>query len=386
MSKAHWIAGALGVAASVLAPALPTGQAQAATVTAPGCTTAVAPGGTLAVSPHFTSVPGSPFDVVTTPDARFTFVSSENATSGGGEIVVYAGDASSGRPVATVSLGNEIPAGMALANHARVLLVAANAELVVIDVAQAERGAPGAVVAQALGSGSGAIEVAPTPDGKFALVSMEDSMLVDVFRLAGEQRPRYVGAARVEALPVGIAFSPDGRTAYVTSEEPRNGDPKQPGTLTLLGVAAAERHPASAVEHTVAAGCAPVRVVVAPGGTVWVTARESDAVLGFSARDLALGAPALVADVRVGAAPVGMALFDGDQRMLVADSNRFAQGASSLAVLDLTGNPALVGYAPAHGFPRQMTVEPNKQEILITNYASGQLETVPVAPLVAAPR
>lgn len=299
-------------------------------------------------------------------------------------MLVYAGDGSSGHRVATVSLGNLVPAGIALADHARVLLVAASSDLAVIDVAKAVRGAPGAVVAEVGGPGSGAIEVAPTPDGKFALVSMEDSMRVDVFRLAGEQRPRYVGAAPVEALPVGIAFSPDGRTAYVTSEERRDGDPKAPGTLTLLRVAEVEQHPAAAVEHTVAAGCAPVRVVVSSGGTVWVTARESDAILGFSASALARGAPALIAEVAVGSAPVGMALFDGDQRMLVANSNRFAQGASSLAVLDLEGKPALVGYLPANGFPRQMTLEPNKKEILITNYASSQLEAVPVAPLVAA--
>jgi DNA-binding beta-propeller fold protein YncE len=124
--------------------------------------------------------------------------------------------------------------------------------------------------------------------------------------------------------------------------------------------------------------------MVSSGGTVWVTARESDAILGFSASDLTRGTPALIADIGVGAAPVGMALFDGDQRMLVADSNRFGEGASSLAVLDLTGKPALVGYLPAGGFPRQMTLEPNKQEILVTNYSSSQLEAVQVAPLVAA--
>ncbi len=373
--------------ASVLAPAVSSGQAQAAPLTAPGCTTAVAPAATLAVNPRFTNVPGLPFDVVTTPDARFTFVSSQGASgSGGGEIVVYARDASSGRPVATVPLGNLVPAGMALTDGGRSLLVAAGSALVVIDVAKAERGAPGAVTAEVTGAGSGAIEVAPTPDGKAAFVSMEDSRQVDVFRLSGQHPPKYVGAAPVEALPVGIAFSPDGRTAYVTSEESKSGNPNSLGTLSLLRVSVAESHPAKAVEHTVVAGCAPVRVVVAPGGTVWVTARQSDAVLGFSASDLASGKPALVVDVPVGAAPVGMALFDDDARLLVADSNRFGdpRASATLAVVDLAGTPALVGYVPAGVFPRQMTLEPGGKEFDVTNYMSSQLETVPVTPLVAA--
>ena len=69
---------------------------------------------------------------------------------------------------------------------------------------------------------------------------MEDDRQVDVFRLAGTSRPKYVGAVPVEALPVGIAFSPDGRTAYVTSEETKSGSPNSLGTLSLIGVSEAE--------------------------------------------------------------------------------------------------------------------------------------------------
>ncbi len=387
MSNARWITGAVAVMASVLAPAVSSGQAQAAALTPPGCTTTVAPAPHLAVRPNFTNVPGLPFDVVTTPNGRFTFVSSEGASgSGGGEILVYRGDGEGASTVATVPLGNLDPAGMALADHGRLLLVAASGDLVVVDVAKAERGDSGAVTAEVGGAGSGAIEVAPTPDGKAAFVSMEDNRSVDVFRLSGTRRPTYVGAVPVEALPVGIAFSPDRRTAYVTSEEAKSGNPNSLGTLSVLGVSVAESHPAKAVEHTVVAGCAPVRVVVAPDGTVWVTARQSDAVLGFSASDLASGKPALVADVPVGAAPVGMALFDHGGRLLVADSNRFGdpRATATLAVIDLSGAPGLVGYLPAGVFPRQMTLEPGGREIDVTNYMSSQLETVPVPPLAAA--
>lgn len=384
------LCGAAMVAANLFATQTSAEAAPANPLRAQGCTTAVASGANLPVTPRFTSVPGLPFDVVTTPTGRYTFVASDGVGQpgggGGGALLVYAGDGASGRRVATVLLGGLAPFGMALTDHGRVLLVSVDDGIVVVDVAKATRGTTGAVVAQAHGSGSGGIEVAPTPDGRYAFESMEDSRQVDVFRLSGMSLPEYVGAIPVEALPVGIAFSPNGRTAYVTSEENKRGDPNSLGTLSVVRVPVAETHPAHAVERTVTAGCAPVRVVVAPAGTVWVTARQSDAVLGFSASELASGKPALVADVPVGAAPVGMAFFDNGQRLLVADSNRFGTAKSSLAVLDLAGSPALVGYVPAHGFPRQMTVEPGGGEIDVTNYDSSELETVPVPPLVAAAR
>ena len=119
-----------------------------------------------------------------------------------------------------------------------------------------------------------------------------------------------------------------------------------------------------------------------------MTARESDTLLGFSASRLR-GDPSdsLIARVEVGEAPVGLALVDGGQRVVVADSNRFQrQGASaSLAVVNvvaaLAGKPALAGYLPAGSFPRQMDLEPGGRTLLVTNFGSRQLETVNVANL-----
>jgi len=72
---------------------------------------------------------------------------------------------------------------------------------------------------------------------------------------------------------------------------------------------------------------------------------------------------------------------------VVADSNRFNIGgeASSLAVVGvaaaLAGRPALLGYLRAGGFPCQMALEPGGRTLLVTNYASGQLEAVSIAGL-----
>ena len=140
---------------------------------------------------------------------------------------------------------------------------------------------------------------------------------------------------------------------------------------------------------TVDAGCSPVRVITSPDGrVVWVTARGSDRLLGFSAaRLLTDPGHALIASVEVGEAPVGLALVDGGSRIVVADSNRFsarrASPASSLAVVRRVAlaQPALLGYLPAGGFPREMALEPDGRTLLVTNFSSGQLEAVGVADL-----
>jgi hypothetical protein len=68
--------------------------------------------------------------------------------------------------------------------------------------------------------------------------------------------------------------------------------------------------------------------------------------------------------------------------VVVADSNRFgARGANSdLSVVDvaaaLAGKSAVVGLIPAGLFPREMALESDGQRLLITNFASGQLEAV----------
>ena len=46
--------------------------------------------------------------------------------------------------------------------------------------------------------------------------------------------------------------------------------------------------------------------------------------------------------------------------------------------------PALVGQVRAGSFPRQFAASPGGQALYVTNFASGQLETIPVAGLVRA--
>jgi DNA-binding beta-propeller fold protein YncE len=191
-----------------------------------------------------------------------------------------------------------------------------------------------------------------------------------------------------------LAMSPGGRWLYATSEmsdsEPAAGQSglDDDGTLTVISMARAETDPAASVAGTVAAGCSPVRVITSPDGSVvWVAARGSNRLLGFSAARLRSDpADSLIASVEVGAAPVGLALVDHGERIVVADSNQSGAGAaSSLAVVDVAaaraGRPALLGYLRAGGFPREMALEPGGGTLLVTNFSSAQLEAIGLAEL-----
>ena len=301
----------------------------------------------------------------------------------------------------TVAIGG-VGEGAALSPDGRLLLVADGAGAVVISVPKAEKGSRPAVLGSLLppgGSISGnspsdsAIEVAITPDGKFAFVSMEVTDQIEVFDLArafahGFNSPGvYIGSIGTDYQPVGLAVSPDGRWLYATGF--LAGEASQPGILSAIDVTGAESDPAGSVVSNVAAGCTPVRVITSSNGSVvWVTAQTSNALLAFSAARLQAGsANALLADVRIGRAPAGLALARGGTLMVVSDSNRYASGypVSSLAVVNvadaLAGKPALLGYLRAGRFPRDVAVSANGSLLLVANFSSGQVEEVNAAAL-----
>ncbi len=348
------------------------------------------------------AVRGSPFGVASTGDGRWSFVDETT-----GAVAVFADASDPPRLLRTIAVPGEA-VGNSLADGGRLLLVAGVGpdaqEASVLSVAAATSGAGNAELGvlrspHPLGGG-GPIEVSGTPDGAYAFVSVEYGDRVDVFNLraalrGGFKRSTYVGSISLGDAVVGQALSPDGRWLYVTSELAgslravlRHGGPgalkKTPGTLSVISVAKAEAGERQAVAATVHAGCQPARVAVAPGGaTVWVTARASDDLLAFSASQLiSHPAHALLASVRVGEAPVGLAFVNAGRWIAVADSNRFgARGAhSEITLVDaaaaLAHRPAVLGTIRAGSFPREMSLEGNGRILLVGNWGSGQLETI----------
>lgn len=353
----------------------------------PACATATVPSAPLTgVRTAMVPVQGSPFGVAAAPEGRWAFV----AVPGGVEVLRTRGSLAPAA-VRTIPVAGD-PAGVTVTPDGRYLLAAVGRGAVVISAARAERGIAGAVLGTLSAPGGlddSAIEVAVSPDGQFAFVTLEYAARAVVFNLgealrAGFGAAEYVGSVPLGQAAVGMAVSPDGRWLYATSEVRHLGQP--PGTLTVIGLRRAETDPASSVVATVDAGCEPVRVITsADGSEVWVTARASDDLLCFSA-DRLVSDPvhALVAIVRVGEAPVGLAAVHGGSLIVVADSNRFGAsgGVADLDVVNvaaaLSGGRAVAGHIPSGSFPREMALLPDGT-LLVSNYASGQIEAVDVA-------
>jgi DNA-binding beta-propeller fold protein YncE len=408
-------------AAARTGPAGPAGNASPAqplparSLTAPACSTATAPSAALpGVRTAMVPVRGAPFGVAAAPGGQWAFAAVANGID-----VLRAGGSLAPAIVRTIPVPGA-PLGLAITQDGRYLLAADGSGAVVISVSRAETGMPGAVLgtlsssgstgpgSAGLGNGAGlsnsAIEVAVSPDGRFAFVTLEYADRAVVFNLASALRSGfgpadYVGSIPLGAAAVGMAISPDGRWLYATSEvalpsQAATTGPRRTlagqaghGTLTLIGLQRAETDPAASVVATIDAGCQPVRVITsADGSQVWVTARASDDLLCFSAARLVSDpARALVAVVRVGEAPVGLAAVRGGAQIVVADSNRFgASGATAnldvvSVVAALSGGDAVVGHVPSGAFPREMALLPGGGALLVSNYASAQVEAVNVA-------
>jgi DNA-binding beta-propeller fold protein YncE len=391
-------------ATAPFSPAIP-----ARSLKAPGCSVAVAPARTLAGVPRvMTTVPPGPFGVITSPDGRWVFVSDTLGVT----VLRAAAPGSSPEVVRSVSLPGGQGLGEALTPDGRYLLVAASSDTAVLNVADLESGSPHAVVGALPGGagGAGGIEVATSANGQFVFTSQEDTAAVEVSNLSRALSAGFsaagvtVGRVPVSPAPVGEAVSPDGHWLYVTSELSSSAPLPGPATrqrcpgdldaaagdVRAIDIATAEHDPPVAVRSVAAAGSSPVRVALSPDARLaWVTARGSDALLGFATSRLTSSAPALVADVAVGSAPVGVILVDGGRLAVVADSNRFGgRGAQWLSVVNLRdallGKPALAGQIPAGTFPRQFALSPDGSTLYVTNFDSSQLETIDVTDLIKA--
>jgi DNA-binding beta-propeller fold protein YncE len=373
-------------------------QTAGASVAAPGCSTAVAAGPVLSgVATSFAPVAlGQPFGIAIAPGSHDAFVASPT-----GSIIEYAmrslelhsvqTDAFGASQTGTAPVVGTSPVGLALSPNGKYLVAAAGSGAAVVNVKRLEKKGSSSS-AWSLGmlssSGAGAIETTFSPDGHYVLVTLEDSDELAVFNLKsalsyGFRASDLVGMVPLGVAPVGVAVSPNGRYLYVTSEDLNTTQTE--GSLTTIDLKKAERTPTLSILSTVIAGCAPVRVV-ATATSVFVSARESDALLEFSSQALvSTPSTALKFSVPVGAAPVDLALVKGGRRLVIADSNRFGESGeqANLAVVTVPpeGSPLLDGYVGSGIFPRDMALSPDGKTLLISNFDSGQLEALKVSTL-----
>ena len=335
-------------------------------------------------------VPGQPWAVVTAKGSwSFLTLTSGSRSS---IAVIRNGTGLAPALVRTIAVAGT-PRGATLTPDGHYLLAADGSGAVVIDVAQAEQGGPNPVSGSLTSpGGSGGDQVRVTPDGRFAFVTVQSSNAVAVFNLqaaiaSGFSSSHFVGTVPLGLGPVGMSVSPDGRWLYATTSN-RSKNSEQ-GGLSVIDVSRAETNPASALKATVSAGCVPIRVITTGAGKyVWVTARDSNTLLAFSAAKL-LSDPrhALIARARVGQGPIGLTTTNHGDRIIVADSNLYTRkgATANLVVVNsadvLAGKPALLGVIPAGLLPRQFAMEPDSTTLLVTDSTSQQLQAVDVTNL-----
>jgi DNA-binding beta-propeller fold protein YncE len=362
------------------------GTAVTVTPKMPGCTTAATAKPPSKVTSSSVRLGGHPFGAATTPSGKHDFVTLGNSLA-----VLRNGSALLPTLLHTIPVSGANK-GDSVASDDKLLLLASGSGAQVLNSKDAEHGQ--AVLMGTLSSpgGRGAVEVQLSPDGRFAFVTLQSSGGVAVFNLQaaladGFAASSFVGLVPTGSEPVGMAVSPDGKWLYVTSiEKVATASPSE-GELSVVNLKKAEVKPAKSVVSTAMAGCEPVRVIVSgDGNDVWVTARASNALLGFSAAKLRKDPQhSLIARVGVGAEPIGLTFVANGHRIVVANSDltKLAGAVPSLSVVStsaaLAGKPALLGQVSTGLLPRQFATEGNT--LLVTNFGSGQLQAINIADL-----
>ena len=351
----------------------------------PRCTTRAASAGLLANVPsHLVRTGGKPFDVVVTANG-YAFVSLTSAL----DVLRITGPEPAGLRV--VPLRSAL--GEALTHNQKYLLVSGHGGLTVFRVSDLEHGLSTPVGALT-SPGKHAVQVAVSPDDRFAFVTLQFSHAVAVFNLeqalaSGFGPADLVGRIPVGANPIGLTVSPDGRYLYVASGLATPTPASGHGSLSVIDLRKAETSPAASVLKKIRAGCGPDRVAVSGDGrTVWVSDGGGNAVVAFSAAKLLSDpAHALLARVAVGQRPLGLVLVNRGAQLIVADSNRDngPGGGANLAVIDvpraLHRQPALTGYLHTGSIPRQFALEPGGGRLLVVDTGSGQVQAVKIGHL-----
>jgi DNA-binding beta-propeller fold protein YncE len=362
----------------------------------PGCTTNVASAGTLNLPSSFTTVQGgNPFSVQVTKSGKFVFAITPTTLN---VLVRSSGLKLTESHFYNVASGSMAMNGGVLTNDEKYLVVAAGKGADIFSVADAEAGISplvGMLTVPGIPRNASSVEVVLSPDNQFAFVTVKTRDILAVFNLGKAlanhafQSATFVGSVRLGSNPVGVTLSPDGKWLYVTSYSTSDSITTGEGLLSVLDVAKAETSTSGSVVAQTSAGCGPARVITSRDGkTVWVTARSSNALLGFSA-SLLRSDPhhALIAKVTVGQTPIGLTLVNGGTRLIIADTDVENTGptAHNLAVVNvaaaLARKPALLGFIPAGALPREFATIPGGRYLLVSDNGSHQVQVLDLSKL-----
>jgi len=330
------------------------------------------------------AVPGKPYRAAVTGDGGHVLVSLVNADGHppGALTVISTDDAH--RTMATLPFAGA--AGITLTRDGRRALVAQKAGSVA--VADVDALIAGGVTLSgwartSLDGGTGI--VALTHDERFAVTSEESAhclAILDMTRIDGNvDRDAVVGIVPIGLAPIAVVAAPDRRHMLATIQASTD---RGPGGVAVVTTEAFNENSGwgqplpDAVVARVELGNA-VRLALSPdGATVWVTLRAENKLIALDTADLVRGVRTVVASVKLGPAPVGVA-FHGARYLLVANSNRFDNPAhlpQTVSVIDadaaLAGRPAVVATRTVGAFPRELVPGPRGMSYL-TNFNSNTI-------------
>jgi DNA-binding beta-propeller fold protein YncE len=359
---------------------------------------------------------GHPTEAIWTPDWQYVLVTVNREHGLGSGIEVFRAEPEKLKKVAFQPLGAEMAQGILLIPHTQMLAVGiSNAGVAFLPLQQALVGkATPMALPQGQGSGSGYLAV--TPDGQTLFVANEYGQGGNIGVIAlhredsGAVHPAPVAQLHTPRATPGVSITADGTRVYTVGEvipegiaaripgndapelhhdgchEGPNSNTDPNGALYVIDAAkAAQLSPTAGREEMQAAvpgifnaGCSPVREVASSDGkTLYVTVRGDNKVLVFDAQALESDRKhAFVTAVPSGGeAPVGVALFDGSRKMLVANSNRFAGGSGNATVFDVTdrAKPIALQTIKTGEFPRNITASPDGRSLLLTVFSSDEL-------------
>ena len=360
-----------------------------------------------------------PTQAIWTPDGQYILVTVTRPHRLGSGIEVFHIEAAKEGPklkrVAYEPLGAEPAQGILLIPHTRILAVGlSNAGVAFLPLDGVLQGNAAAhVIPQGDRPGSGYL--AATPDGKTLFVANEtlNGGSIGVIALRrdpkGQLAPQPIAQIPAPRATPSIALSPDASRLYAVAEvfpqhwsERLSGQipdlqrtncfagpgtsPEPNGGLFVFDAAAAAapptdyspQHNRDAILNLVNAGCSPANVAVTSDGrTVYVVSRGDDAILVFNAAALENDpAHAFLRSIdSEGEAPVDLALFDHDRKLIVANSDRFTHSTGNVTVIDISNPAKPIARQTIHtgDFPRNITASPDGHTLLLTVFLGDEL-------------
>jgi YVTN family beta-propeller protein len=176
----------------------------------------------------------------------------------------------------------------------------------------------------------------------------------------------------IDGQPNAVAFSPDGRRAYITSTgDAFTGD----GAVSVVDTAA------NAVVATVGDGRIPGGVAVSPdGSTLYLAApAKFPAITHASVVTVDTGTGNIGAAIDIGPDPRGMAISPDGSRAYVVDGGNGAAGKGTVAVVD-TASKAVIATIGVGDDPSAVAVSPDGNKVFVVGL-SGAMSVIYITDL-----